>query len=104
MRKVFPVAFVVNTLLQRDQRAKSMSIIVNIGDAKTRFSELVAKVEAGEEIVIARGNQPIARLAPIRCAGNARVAIAEIRAMRAGHAPTTAQEILGWRDEGRRYK
>ena len=81
-----------------------MSIMVNIGDAKARFSELVARVEAGEEIVIARENQPIARLAPIRRTGDARAAIAEIRATRAGHAPTTAQEILSWRDEARRYK
>ena len=79
-----------------------MSIIVNIGDAKARFSELVAKVEAGEEIVIARGNQPIAKLAPISRTGDVRTAIAEIRAARDGHAPTTAQEILAWRDEGRR--
>jgi antitoxin (DNA-binding transcriptional repressor) of toxin-antitoxin stability system len=34
-----------------------MSITVNIGEAKTRLSELVAKVEAGEEVVIARGNE-----------------------------------------------
>ncbi len=39
--------------------------IVNIHDAKTHFSKLVAKVEAGEEIVIARGGRPCARLIPI---------------------------------------
>jgi len=39
--------------------------IVNIHAAKTHFSRLVERVEAGEEIVIARGGRPIARLVPL---------------------------------------
>ena len=35
---------------------------VNVQDAKTRLSELLAQVERGEQIVIARGGKPIARL------------------------------------------
>lgn len=35
---------------------------VNVHEAKTRLSELLARVEHGEEIVIARGGTPIARL------------------------------------------
>jgi prevent-host-death family protein len=38
---------------------------VTIHDAKTNLSKLLARVEAGEEIVIARGKTPIARLTPI---------------------------------------
>lgn len=34
--------------------------------AKSELSKLLARVEAGEEIIIARGNQPIAILAPIK--------------------------------------
>jgi prevent-host-death family protein len=34
--------------------------------AKTNLSKLIARVEAGEEIIIARGRTPIARLTPIR--------------------------------------
>jgi prevent-host-death family protein len=34
----------------------------NIHDAKTHFSELVARAERGEEIVIARSGKPIVRL------------------------------------------
>jgi prevent-host-death family protein len=33
--------------------------------AKTNLSKLIARVEAGEEIIIARGRTPIARLTPI---------------------------------------
>jgi prevent-host-death family protein len=40
--------------------------IVTVHSAKTNLSKLLARVEAGEEIVIARGKIPIARLTPIR--------------------------------------
>ena len=39
---------------------------VNIHEAKTQFSKLVARVEAGEEIVIARDGTPVARLVGVR--------------------------------------
>jgi prevent-host-death family protein len=39
---------------------------VTIHAAKTNLSKLLARVEAGEEIIIARGKTPIARLAPLR--------------------------------------
>lgn len=42
-----------------------MDEIVTIHAAKTNLSRLVARVEAGEEIVIARGNKPVAKLVPI---------------------------------------
>jgi len=38
---------------------------VNVHDAKTRFSRLLARVEQGEEFVIARGGKPVARLVPL---------------------------------------
>ena len=38
---------------------------VNIHEAKTRLSELLARVEAGEEFTIARAGKPIARLSRI---------------------------------------
>ena len=37
---------------------------VNVHEAKTRLSELLKKVESGEEVVIARAGKPIARLVP----------------------------------------
>lgn len=36
--------------------------IVPLNEAKTRFSEMIRRVEAGEEIVIRRGRTPVARL------------------------------------------
>ncbi len=38
---------------------------VDIHEAKTHLSRLLRRVETGEEIVIARGGKPIARLVPI---------------------------------------
>jgi len=35
---------------------------VNIYDAKTRFSQLVDKAAAGEDVVISRHGKPVARL------------------------------------------
>ena len=37
----------------------------SIRDAKTHLSRLVARVEAGEEILIARSGKPVARLVPL---------------------------------------
>jgi prevent-host-death family protein len=38
---------------------------VNIHEAKTHFSQLIERVERGEEVVIARGGKPVARLVPL---------------------------------------
>ena len=36
--------------------------VVNIHEAKTHLSRLLAQVEAGEEVIIARNGTPVARL------------------------------------------
>lgn len=40
--------------------------IVTIHTAKTTLSQLLLRVEAGEEIVLARGKHPIAKLVPLQ--------------------------------------
>lgn len=42
-----------------------MVLQVNIHEAKTNLSKLLARVSAGEEVIIARAGKPIARLVPI---------------------------------------
>ena len=37
-------------------------VIVNVHQAKTQLSRLLAQVEAGEEVVVARRGTPVARL------------------------------------------
>ncbi|MFM9878215.1 MAG: type II toxin-antitoxin system Phd/YefM family antitoxin [Rhodoglobus sp.] len=38
---------------------------VNVQDAKTRLSELLARVEKGEQIIIARGGKPIVKMVAV---------------------------------------
>jgi prevent-host-death family protein len=38
---------------------------VGVHEAKTHLSRLLRRVTAGEEIVIARGGRPVARLVPV---------------------------------------
>jgi len=39
---------------------------MNVADAKARLSELIAAVERGEEVIIARAGQPVVRLVPVQ--------------------------------------
>jgi prevent-host-death family protein len=46
---------------------------VSIHDAKTHFSRLVARAEAGEEIVVRRGATPVAKIVAYRAPSTPRV-------------------------------
>ncbi len=39
--------------------------IINIHEAKTHFSKLLARVHTGEEIIIAKAGKPYAKLVPL---------------------------------------
>ncbi len=39
--------------------------VVTIHTAKTTLSQLIARAEAGEEIVLARGKEPAVKLVPV---------------------------------------
>ena len=80
-------------------------------EAKTHLSEVVARVEAGDEIVITRHNKPVARIVayePVRPVDVDR-RLRAVRRMQAIGAevavrggPITQDEILAWIREGRR--
>jgi prevent-host-death family protein len=42
-----------------------MSELVNIYDAKTQLSRLIARATAGEDILIGRAGKPLVRLVPV---------------------------------------
>lgn len=42
-----------------------MSVTVKVAEAKAHLSELLARVEAGEEVIISRGSDPVAKLSRI---------------------------------------
>jgi prevent-host-death family protein len=45
---------------------------VTIHEAKTNLSKLIARAQAGEEIIIARGKEPVARLEAVAEKGGTR--------------------------------
>jgi prevent-host-death family protein len=44
----------------------AMSKTVNVAEFKDRFSELLALVEQGGEVIVCRRNVPLARVEPVR--------------------------------------
>ncbi|MFZ5648402.1 MAG: type II toxin-antitoxin system Phd/YefM family antitoxin [Bacillota bacterium] len=38
---------------------------INVHEAKTHFSKLLMRVKKGEEVIIAKAGEPIARLVPV---------------------------------------
>ena len=84
---------------------------IGLFEAKTHLSELIARAERGEEVIITRHNKPVAKLVPINEISpelyqQRLKLLAELqdigRRMEAEGGPITVEEILQWRDEGRR--
>jgi prevent-host-death family protein len=72
---------------------------VTIHAAKTHLSQLLARVEGGEEIIIARGKDPIAKLVPFRPEAPQRQFGARQGEISLGPAffePLPEAELAGW--------
>jgi prevent-host-death family protein len=87
---------------QRRERELHVTVTVKVAEAKTHLSELLARVEAGEDFIIARGNDPVARLVALDERRQRVAAIEAVRALRAQARPVTHQEMQDWKQEGRR--
>jgi prevent-host-death family protein len=57
----------------RKMAKKTSPETVNVHQAKTHLSRLLARVERGEEIVIAKSGRPVARLLPLEPGDSERV-------------------------------
>jgi prevent-host-death family protein len=77
--------------------------VIKVGEAKTHLSELLTKVEAGEEVIIARGNDLVAKLVPIDDRARRQAAIDTLRAVRTRFKPVSQEEIRAWKHEGHKY-
>ena len=53
-------------LVYNDSSDLKMKQKVNIHEAKTHFSKLIARVLDGEEIIIAKAGKAVARLVPVK--------------------------------------
>jgi prevent-host-death family protein len=69
---------------------------VNIHDAKTQFSKLIARVETGEEIIIAKSGRPVARLVPMHYGDERIPGIAEGSVSDAFFDPLPEEELKYW--------
>ena len=77
---------------------------IQASEAKTHFLRLLDQVERGETIVITRHGKPVARISPQAEVDGKRVkqAMESMRELRKRTKPVSLEEILAWRDEGRR--
>lgn len=76
---------------------------IGVHEAKTHLSELLREVEAGAEIVLCRGGQPVARLTPFddkEARHDAAVRRMDERRARCRLDGLTIRELI---DDGRRY-
>ncbi len=74
---------------------------MTIHKAKSNLSKLVARVEAGEEVVVCRGHEPVAMLVPYRKPGARRPKVGEITSKRVKckfncFAPLSDEEMADW--------
>lgn len=74
---------------------------INVHQAKTQLSRLLAQVEAGEEVVIARRGEPVVRLVACKPKGKRRFGAmrGKIVVEDSALAPLPEEELARW--EGR---
>ena len=81
-----------------------MTITVNVGDAD--LNELLAKVEAGEDVVLVRDGVPVAQVKALETEvfdpEARRKVLEDVRAFRAKMPQVTQDEIAEWKAIGRR--
>ena len=68
----------------------------NIHEAKTHFSKLLARVNSGEEIIIAKSGKPYARLIPYKKIKKRTPGIAKGRVTEAFFEPLSEDELNKW--------
>lgn len=71
-------------------------ITVNVQEAKTRLSELLARVERGEEVVIARAGKPVAYLAPVEEAASRVLGVLDLHVPESFFEPLPESELAAW--------
>jgi prevent-host-death family protein len=74
---------------------------VNLADAKSRLSELVDRVEKGEEIIITRHGRPVARLSALERPKKPIPSMAEFRARMPKLKESLSESLRKVRDEQR---
>ncbi len=78
-------------------------VTVNVHEAKTNLSRLLAKVEAGEEVVIARSGTPVAQIVSVQKQGKRKFGSMKgrIKLDDGFFEPLPEEELAAW--EGNRF-
>jgi prevent-host-death family protein len=75
-------------------------VTVSLVDAKAHLSELIDKVEAGEQVVITRHGRPVANVSPVLQPKKPVRSLAKFRATMPRLRKSSAALIREMRDEG----
>ena len=75
-------------------------VVVNVHEAKTQLSRLLAQAEAGEEVLIARRGEPVARLVACKSPGKRQPDILKGKVVipDSFFAPLPEEELRPWED------
>ena len=80
---------------------KSNVVEVSVAEAKAKLSEMLTRVEQGEEIVITRRGKPVATLSPTKKTLKPFVSHAELLASQPEAKTSSLETLIALRDEVR---
>jgi prevent-host-death family protein len=69
---------------------------VNVQEAKTRLSDLLARAQRGEEVIIARAGIPVVRLVPVEATPPRRFGGMALTVPDDFDAPLSDDELASW--------
>lgn len=73
-----------------------MTLVLNVQEAKTRLSELLARVERGEDILIARAGRPVAHLSAVTAPPAREFGIVELAVPDSFFEPLDEIDVAAW--------
>lgn len=73
-----------------------MSTFVNVQEAKTHLSDLLARAQHGEDVVIARAGKPVARLVPVQALPEREFGIMPLVVPESFFEPLPPDELDAW--------
>jgi antitoxin (DNA-binding transcriptional repressor) of toxin-antitoxin stability system len=76
-----------------------MTLKIDVGDAD--LTDLLAKVEAGEDVILLRDQMPVALISGMKSSTSRAELIETIIRERAGRKRVTQEEIAEWKQIGR---
>ena len=75
--------------------------MISAADTKAHLSELLARIEGGEEVVITRRGKPVARLIPVQQPRKAITSLADFRRKLPRQKVSASEVLLRLREESR---